>query len=54
MNPEPEKKIRWADIEDEPEPEPPKSVIDKNGIKVPYVPPHLRKDSRTIKTRNLK
>jgi hypothetical protein len=46
MNPEPEKKVRWADLEDEPY-EQPQSVIDKNGIKVPYVPPHLRKIKKT-------
>jgi hypothetical protein len=38
--PPPPKKVCWADITDD---DPPDTVIDKHGIKVPYVPPHLRK-----------
>jgi len=33
--------VRWADMSDSDDE--PLTVIDKNGIKVPYVPPNLRK-----------
>lgn len=35
-------RVKWADITDD-EPFEPPTVIDKNGIKIPYIPPHLRK-----------
>jgi hypothetical protein len=35
-------RVKWADITDD-EPLEPPTVIDKNGIKVPYIAPHLRK-----------
>ena len=42
--PPPPKKVSWADITDDDELfDVPNVVIDKNGVKVPYVPPHLRK-----------
>jgi hypothetical protein len=46
------KGVKWADIsDDEDDPrvaqqntgDPPAVMIDKNGIKVAYLPPHLRK-----------
>lgn len=42
-------KVRWADMtDDEPEPEPaPSVVVTKHGIKVSYVPPHLRASDKT-------
>ena len=44
-------KIRWADMTDddpEPEPEPVPSVnVTKHGVKVSYVPPHLRAPDKT-------
>jgi hypothetical protein len=43
MDPPPSKK--WADwTDDDPwDPPPEYAIIDKNGIKVSYTPPHLRK-----------
>jgi hypothetical protein len=43
MNPPLSKK--WADWTDDDPWDPPSEYIDKNGIKVSYVPPHLRKKS---------
>ena len=44
-------KDRWADMTDddpEPPPEPvPSIVISKHGVKVSYVPPHLRAPDKT-------
>ena len=44
-------KLRWADMTDddpEPEPEPVPSVnVTKQGVKVSYVPPHLRPSDKT-------
>lgn len=44
-------KKKWADItDDDPwDPPPEYAIIDKNGIKVTYVPPHLRKKRFTDK-----
>ena len=39
----PAKKIKWADIDDDEPFEPVSVVIDRHGLKVPYVPPHQRK-----------
>ena len=36
---------KWADWTDDDPWDPPSEYIDKNGIKVSYVPPHLRKQS---------
>jgi hypothetical protein len=47
-------KLRWADMTDdypEPEPEPePSVIVTKHGVKVSYVPPHLRPPSDKTKT----
>lgn len=43
MDDKPKPRVRWADISDDDDDDEPPTVIDKNGIKVPYVPPHLRK-----------
>lgn len=41
---EPVKKVRWADMEDEEDADPPLPEPQKtrHGVKVTYVPPHLR------------
>lgn len=51
-----ENKVRWADIEDDDKPFDIKDFpnieftkTDKNGIRVPYVPPQLRKSQRVDK-----
>ena len=44
-------KLRWADMTDddpEPAPEPvPSVIVTKHGVKVAYVPPHLRPSDKT-------
>lgn len=38
------KKIRWADMEDDDVDDPPQ--VTRHGIKVAYVPPHLRDEKK--------
>lgn len=49
------KGVKWADIsDDEDDPPPPTVMIDKNGIRVSYVPPHLRKKVKSKTPSNIK
>jgi hypothetical protein len=45
-------KVRWADMtDDDPEPEPvPSVIVTKHGVKISYVPPHLRPSPDKTKT----
>lgn len=49
-------KLRWADMTDddpEPEPEPvPSVIVTKHGVKIAYVPPHMRPSDKTKSSLN--